>query len=78
MADAIDPPSRSPRVRAKHRQANRRHLGGPAMWPAMIFIPQSDNHWQITPIFGKPHTAVFSVLLFIFTFNVGEKTRHEP
>ena len=48
------------------------------MWPAMIFIPQSDNHWQITPIFGKPHTAVFSVLLFIFTFNVGERTRHEP
>ncbi len=44
----------------------------------MIFIPQSDNHWQLTRAFGNPDTALFSVLLFIFTFNVGERTRHEP
>lgn len=48
------------------------------MWPAMIFIPQSDHHWQITRTFGKTHTALLWVVVFIFIFNVGEGPSHEP
>jgi hypothetical protein len=48
------------------------------MWLAMILIPKSDNHWQITGAYRKPHTTSFSVLLFIFTLNMGERNRHEP
>ena len=48
------------------------------MWPAVILIPKSDNHWQITRAYRKPYTTLFSVLLFSFAFNVGERNRHDP